>query len=216
MKIFLYPFKLILWVLYFILWIPIKAINSTFRFTFTLIINAFYERKFKNMSDVDIQSEKQDFYDNIKDINDPYLATLKLKEYIPEYKSDWVFGALNWSAKWWVTLLRQKYLKDKHGYDCADHSELLKAIIEHSKLGDEYEKLEIKSYFSLWKPIYNSHTVLIGYRKNGWIDIYTPYNFWGIVENNLINRFKIYESIEKYFNQNRPFRDCVKYLPYSV
>ncbi len=210
------PFNIIIWTLYAIIWIIATCVNQTIRIVFSYMMNTYYENLFKRMG-VDIEKEKNNFYKQVGDISNAIDATDKLKEIIPQYETDPLKGGFNWKAKWWVTLLRQKYLnKEKHSYDCADHSELLRAIISHSMFGRSFEEIKIKSYLSIYKPVVHSHTILVAYTKDKKMYIFSPYQLLKVEDDTFKNNLKMAQVLEKTYNVRKPFKDCVKYLPISL
>jgi len=123
-----------------------------------------------------------------------------LYKIIPEYGYDPLKGTLNWFASVLTTYNRTLYdSEQKHSKDCREHSAVLKYILENSPYGkSKYEKVKIYTYLSLKPFIKMNHMIVHAYHydKRGFIDVYTPYKFWGTFQ----NEDKIYKEVSSMLN----------------
>lgn len=162
---------------------------------FSFIVNMFYRIIYSGKSNYSIT----DFYKRCEEINSIEGSLIYQREIIEEYSYDFFQGALNWFADLDVILLRSAYDDKKHSMDCKEHALLLKEIIRHSKLKDSYLELKEIVFLSIDPLVRGNHTMLIAYRHDRRIDIFSPYKYLCTVPYSMKNElYKICEKWSKY------------------
>jgi len=129
-------------------------------------------------------------------------AIIALKVIIPTYSPDPLFGIINWFATPLVTYLRTIHLpNENYSKDCAEYSRALKYLIQNSKLKEDYTKIKVITLLSIKPLIQKNHTIVIAYRKDKYIDLFSPYEYLG----GFGDMESIITAIEKYFNNKAKY-----------
>jgi len=142
-------------------------------FPTSIIINLFYFIKYirkTKRSNIILKYKS-------KTVTSMESALYLLKEIIPKKHYDLFGGVLNWVSLPLVTYLRHKNEKVTHSMDCFDNACLLRYIFKNANM-DIYKKIELKVLLSIKPFIRMNHTILLAYRKDKRIDVYTPYSFY--------------------------------------
>ena len=182
-------------ILYALYWfISFLYLNIVIKGICSISLNIFYYIKFL-VSGILVDSKKE-MINSCKDVSTQEEAIEKLNGWVKFYKYDFLKGALNWIASPIITYLRHKHTEVKHSSDCSDYSTVLRFIIKHSKLKGKYKKVKRIHLLSIKPFVSMSHTIVVGYLKDGSIDVYSPYNYRG----NVANIREVIRDIEKHYN----------------
>jgi hypothetical protein len=77
----------------------------------------------------------------------------------------------------------------------------LKYLIQNSKLKEDYTKIKVITLLSIKPLIQKNHTIVIAYRKDKYIDLFSPYEYLG----GFGDMESIITAIEKYFNNKAKY-----------
>lgn len=184
-----------------------KLYIFTIRFITSLIFNTYYGIRFKLMG-LKCKEEIASMDRTLKAYS-VQSAITKLHEIIKKYYYDPLFGIINWNSNALITFMRTQHLEEKHSFDCKKYCLILRRILKNSVMDLSYYKYKIKTYVSSKPFIRGTHTILLAYRNDGTVDIFSPYRYYcNMPEQDVKHIYKIVGKMINYTSN--------EYFKYSI